>query len=324
MSSVNWDFIKQPRLREIVERALKYVKDLKKQGKTWEDFELHDIKAEWWDVRKLVYEYNIFSIVYKSRSHTFYKFTVPIEEVEKHLNEYKFIEEKEIELSEEEKTTEIPNDFWETIEGYDDIKEIFLASLKAERPVHILLIGPPSVGKSLMLMEIERLKGSVFITGGTSTKAGIRDILIEKRPKYLIIDELDKISSPDDISVLLTLMESERVIVTKYQQHEEIKLRTWVFAGANTTKHLPPELLDRFQKFYLKSYDEDTLKRVITKCLIKREHINEELAKYIAEKVASSSGSVREAIRLARISTTKEDVDRYFSIMKKYRQPSFY
>jgi len=317
---VDWSFLSNPRLRGIVERALQHVKRLEAEGKTWRDFELHDIRADWWDVRKLVYDYEVFEITYKSKSHTFYKFAVPVEEVEKRLNEYKAVEESSIELSEERKVSDIPPDFWETVEGYDDIKEIFLASLRAE-PVHILLVGPPGTAKSLMLMEVERLAGSVFITGGSSTKVGIRDLLLDRKPRILIIDEIDKISNADDISVLLTLMESGRVIVTKHKEHREERMKTWVFAAANTTKRMPPELLDRFQIFYLKPYDSETLKRVIVKCLTRRESIDEELAKYIAEKIVSHNSTVRDAIRLARLARNKEEVDKYLTIIRKYRQP---
>lgn len=320
---VNWDFLNDEKLRSIVERALQHVKNLKAQGKSWEDFELHNIKASWWDVRRLVYEYGIFEITYKSSSHTFYRFAVPLEEVEQRLNDYKVVGVATTILGEEDKVSGVPPDFWETVEGYDDIKEIFLASLKANNPVHILLVGPPGTAKSLMLMEVERLRGSVFITGGTTTKVGIRDILLDKRPRILIIDELDKISSPDDVSVLLTLMESGRVIVAKHKEHKEEKMKTWVFAAANTTRHMPPELLDRFQIFYLRPYDDETLKRVIVKCLTKREKVNEEMAKYIAEKVVNINGTVRDAIRVARLATTKEEVDKYLSIIRKYRQPVF-
>ncbi len=318
---VDWGFLRDQKLRDIVERALQHVKKLREEGKTWEDFELHEIKASWWDMRKLVYDYQLFEITHKSRSHTFYRFTVPIDEVEKKLSEYKLVEgELEI-ISEEEKAQDIPHDFWDTIEGYDDLKEFFIASLRANNPVHILLVGPPGTAKSLILIEVERLSGSVFITGGTTTKVGIRDILVDKRPRILIIDEIDKISSPDDISVLLTLMESQRVIIAKHKEHREVKVKTWVFAAANTTRGLPPELLDRFQIFYLKQYDNDTLRRVIVKCLTKRENISEDIAKYIAEKVISINGTVRDAIRLARISTSRDEVDKYISIIRKYRRP---
>jgi len=49
--------------------------------------------STWWDVRELVYKYKVFDISYKSRSHTFYKFAVPIDEVERRLNEYQLVKE---------------------------------------------------------------------------------------------------------------------------------------------------------------------------------------------------------------------------------------
>jgi Tfp pilus assembly major pilin PilA len=85
---------------------------------------------------------------------------------------------------------------------------------------------------------------------------------------------------------------------------------------------MPPELLDRFQKFYLRLYDDETLKRVIVKCLTMREKVGRDMAEYIADKVVAINGSIRDAIRLARLATTKEDVDKYVSVIKKYRQPA--
>jgi Holliday junction DNA helicase RuvB len=216
---------------------------------------------------------------------------------------------------------EIPPDFWEPIEGYDDIKEVFLASIRADRPVHILLHGPPSSGKSLMLMEVERLKGSVFITAGTTTKIGIRDVLLERRPRFLIIDEIDKVTNPNDLSVLLTLMESGRVVVATHNRREEVKMKTWVFAGCNRLKRLSPELLDRFLKFHLRPYDEETLRRVIVKSLVKREGVEEGLAKHIAEVVVRKGWTVRDAVKIARLSKTKEDVDRIARVIEKYSLP---
>jgi Holliday junction DNA helicase RuvB len=226
-----------------------------------------------------------------------------------------------IEGEAEAEEVEVPPDFWEPIEGYDDIKEVFLASIRADRPVHILLHGPPSSGKSLMLMEVERLRGSVFITAGTATKIGIRDILIERRPRFLIIDEIDKVTNPNDLSVLLTLMESGRVVVATHNRREEVKMKTWVFAGANRLKKLSPELLDRFLKFHLRPYDEETLRRVIVKSLVKREGVEEGLAKYIADVVVREGWTVRDAVRIARLSRTKEDVDRIARVMEKYSAP---
>jgi len=315
---VDWGWLNDPELREAVSKCLRYVKKLKTEGKTWEDFELGDVGVPYHIFRDLMYKYGLFERTYSSSKHKFYKFSIPIEEVEKRLNEVEVIESTGS-LREEEKHAEIPKDFWAPIEGYDDIRDLFLASIKANNPVHILLVGPPATGKSLMLMEVERLAGSIFITAGTVTRVGIRDILLDRKPRYLIIDELDKIKDPDDLSVLLTLMESGRVVVAKHKEYREERLKTWVFAGANTTRSLPQELLDRFAKFYLKPYDKETLKRVIVKTLTTRESVDRDLAEHIAITISESYGSVRDAIRLARLCKSKEEVDKYWSIMRKYQ-----
>lgn len=57
---------------------------------------------------------------------------------------------------------EPPNDLFSIVEGHESIKEMFRLSLASKEPAHILLVSPPSSGKSLLLMELERL-GERFI-----------------------------------------------------------------------------------------------------------------------------------------------------------------
>ncbi|MEM1694343.1 MAG: AAA family ATPase [Ignisphaera sp.] len=316
---MDWSFLEDNRLREIVKRAIEFIKKQQKKGLPgWWWFEAHDIKADWWLLRKLVYDYNVLKIVHKSARGTSYAFEVPIEEVEKKIQEYEELLKREEKPLPTDGKISIPPDFWSSIEGYDDLRELFIASIKSSKPVHILLIGPPGTAKSLMLMEVERLPGAIFVTAGTSTKAGIRDVLLNYRPRFLIIDELDKLTNSDDISVLLTLMESQRVIITKHREYKEEYMKTWVFASANTTRGLPPELLDRFWKVYLKPYDRETLIRVVKSCLKKLEGIHDELAGYIAQRVADMGLSVRDAVRVARVAKTKEEVDKFLNVMVKY------
>lgn len=234
---------------------------------------------------------------------------------------------EEMLYSEEEKALEIPSDFMDIIVGYDDLKRVILMSLKADKPVHILLEGPPGTAKSLILMEIERLRGSYFITAGTATKIGIRDVIFERSsPKppgpriFLIIDEIDKIRNPQDLSILLTWMESGRVIITKHGCHETRYSRGWVFAACNNSSRLPPELLDRFLRFRLKPYDRETFIKIVEDVLVRREGKDKELARYIAKLVADKLGSfsVRDAIKIARLAKDKRDVDMLIETMRKY------
>lgn len=60
----------------------------------------------------------------------------------------------------------------------------------------------------MFLTEIMRQhEDSYFVVGCNTTKAGLVNQLFERRPKYLLIDELEKMSMTDQTS-LLHLMET--------------------------------------------------------------------------------------------------------------------
>lgn len=224
------------------------------------------------------------------------------------------------EMVKEPKTPEIttlPSDLFDIIEGYEDLKKFFLLSLKSDEPVHILLVGVPGTAKTLFMQEIERI-GGYYITMGTASKVGIRDILYDETPKYLIIDEMDKLNNRKDIAALLAWMENGRIIITIHNQKVSKEGKGWVFGACNTTKGLPPELLDRFQIFYLKPYSPEQFKAVVTNYLVKRMGKSQKLATYIAEKVLLYTRSVREAIRIARLANSEQDVDDLIKIIEKY------
>jgi len=280
---------------------------------------------EWYDVNvhpsvlsNLVRK-EILKIVYKSRSYTHYRLNREIKDLlfeceHKPVHEMDYIynnEAKKIYFS-------IPQDLFDCIVGYEDIKEFLKTILRLDDPIHVLFVGPPATAKSLFLMELERIGNSAFITGGGSTKVGIMDILFDMRPKILIIDEIDKIQNPKDLSALLTYMETGRVIRAKHNTYEEIINKGFVFAACNTTKNIPFELLDRFQIFYLREYSREDFILVVIKLLNKNYEIDENLAKYIAEKVFLYSNSIREVMRIGKIVKKKEDVDRLISLFTRY------
>jgi len=241
------------------------------------------------------------------------------EAVKRALEEYEAYERIQEAESGLEESAEVPADLFDVVEGYDDLKEFIKLSLRAEEPVHCLLVGPPGTAKSLILMELERLGGSRFITAGTMTKVGLRDVIYEELPPILIIDELDKLTDQRDVSSLLTWMESGRIIVTKHGMRDERRGRGRVFAACNSLKGLPPELVDRFQVFHIRPYSPEQFVRVVRGYLTKRMKIGEELAAYIAERVREYTVSVREAIRIARLAKSKAEVDRIVDIIRRYK-----
>ena len=92
-----------------------------------------------------------------------------------------------------EETAEIPPDLFDIVIGHDDKKDIILRSIASDRPVPCLLHGSPASAKTLMLEELARLPGSKFVLGSNLSKAGLFEVLFNERPKYLILDELDKV-----------------------------------------------------------------------------------------------------------------------------------
>ena len=85
----------------------------------------------------------------------------------------------------------------------------------SDSAVHILLVGSPASAKTMFLTSLmHHLKGSYFADGANSTKAGMLDYLFETRPRYLLVDEIDKLSAKDQ-TFLLNLMETGIVSQTK-------------------------------------------------------------------------------------------------------------
>lgn len=304
-------------LRVVLEKIVRHEEELLKEFRRdsmlagvrpfWK---LSDVPVEWKHVRKLINS----EIVKKERK---YYILCDRNGVKKQLASAKK-EKKKRKKKAKKALTKLPKDLFDVIEGFDDIKEFIRMVLSADEPVHVLLVGAPGTAKSLFLMEIERL-GAVFITAGSATKVGIRDTLFDELPPILVIDEIEKIESSGDLSSLLTWMENGRVIITKHGLREERRGKGIVFAACNTTRKLPPELLDRFQCFKIKPYTDEQFISVVTMYLIKRMRVKKTLARYIAEGALQHSVSVREAIRLARLAKTKKDIDRVMKIVGKYR-----
>jgi DNA replicative helicase MCM subunit Mcm2 (Cdc46/Mcm family) len=82
---------------------------------------------------------------------------------------------------------------FEEIIGHNDIKRIIVKAIDSNKPVHILLVGSLASAKTMFLTEIMlRFKSSLFVVGRNTTKAGLLNQLFESRPKFLLIDELEK------------------------------------------------------------------------------------------------------------------------------------
>jgi MoxR-like ATPase len=191
---------------------------------------------------------------------------------------------------------------FDDIIGFEDVKQLFEMAIQAEKPVHLLLCGPPASAKSLFMRSLTRLERSYYAVGSSSTKSGIFDYLFEHRPRYFIIDELDKMNKKDQTS-LLNLMESGILSELKHKQQRTTQLKTWVFASSNSTDKLLPPLLTRFRDIHFTPYTEEEFVEIVVNVLDREEGIDRDIAILIADSVFNrlKSANVRECVRIARL-----------------------
>ena len=191
----------------------------------------------------------------------------------------------------------------------DDIKQIIVMALKAQQPVHILLTGEPGCGKTQFLEDIKgHYKDKAFFTiGAHTTKAGMLDYLFEKRPRFLLIDEIEHMPAKDQ-AVLLSLMQSQIISETKYRKTRQTQLKCSVFATSNSTKKMLDPLLSRFVIINVKRYSYEEFKYIAMKVLTEREHLEDETV--IDEVWMKNPGyaNIRDIIKVARLAHNVYDV----------------
>lgn len=301
--------------RRVAERALQL--EAEEEEKRRDDPNAYPwMGFEWFDIPLATQTLNQFVVdgllvtggprgTFKSHSSQTYKLKEPelVRECLQHLSE----------IEEGEEEGEIPDDLFDFILGHDDIKSILLRSINSERPVHILLVGPPATAKSMFLGELGRLPFSRFALGGSTRKGGLEDYLLEFRPRYLIIDEIDKMDMRD-MSILLSLMESGIVARLKKRMREMEKMTTWVFGGANRDDHMWPELKSRFFSIKLKEYSQADFIQIARAVLITREKVEMGVANHIASALAQQTRDVREAIHFGRLCKTVDEVNQLLKL----------
>jgi Holliday junction DNA helicase RuvB len=210
---------------------------------------------------------------------------------------------------------------FDKIVGHNDIKQIFRMALASQKPNHILLVGPPGTSKTMFLEEIlNRYSNRAYFTlGAHSSKAGMVNALFERRPRYLLVDEIEHMPLSDQ-TVLLSLMQSGIISETKIKKTRiSTQLKTWVFATSNGTKKLSDALLSRFMVIELEKYGYEEFKDISVQLLVNDEEVEFDLANTIAEEVYKNfkNPNIRDVIKIGRIARNKNDVLMIVRILMK-------
>ncbi|MDD4985443.1 MAG: MoxR family ATPase [Dehalococcoidales bacterium] len=232
--------------------------------------------------------------VFRSNSYTGYR-----------LNDLgkKLVAGVDAEASNEVPSEPIPADgLFGDIIGHEDVKELLIACLLAEKPVHVLLAGPPALAKTLFLWDIEQAAGekAIWLVGSATSKAGLWDLVAERQPQVLLIDEMDKMNAADT-AALLSMMEGGRLVRAKKGRELDLTNPLRVIAASNRLHMLSPELRSRFAIRQMNPYLRPEYLTVVKGVLVRRENLTPELAEEIANRLDGLSQDVRDAVRVARL-----------------------
>ena len=220
------------------------------------------------------------------------------------------------------KTISVRRCSFENIVGNVDTKLILNKAILSKRPVHVLLVGKPGCAKTMFLTEIMySIKKSYFTVGSNTTKAGLVNQLFEKEPKYLLIDELDKMSGNDQVS-LLHLMETGLISETKVRKTRQLELVSRVFATANNCEKIIEPLVSRFLVLQVPDYTFEEFKEIAI-AKLEKENIDRHLAQIIIEKVWSHSRDIRDAIKVGRLVRNEQEVSLLITMMKRNKTAKY-
>jgi holliday junction DNA helicase RuvB len=213
-----------------------------------------------------------------------------------------------------EKNEEEEDKLFENIYGYDNVKRLFRMALEPNdhATTSILLSGPPASAKTLFLQCLMRLNGSYFIDCSNATKSGLLDYIFDHKPKYLLLDELDKLSTKDQ-TFLLNLMETGIVSEIKYRKTRSMEIKTSVFATSNNVEEIIPPLQSRFFIVRLEPYTYEQFFDITVRLLTSDQYsVDEEIAIATADAVRNTSSTarnIRDCVRVAKIAKSVEDVE---------------
>jgi Cdc6-like AAA superfamily ATPase len=204
---------------------------------------------------------------------------------------------------------------FESVIGYDNIKIILSNLLKSEYPVSILLTGSAGCGKSLFLKEIE-LKfpaESYYIDGSRATKAGIFEVLFKDTKnniKYLLIDELDKMSTRDQESLLTLIQDGKLVQTLKTSVRSKNYDFLSVIGASNQKESILYPLLSRFYVIHIKEYTHSEFMSIALHILTQKYGVDYVLAIYIIDKVWDDlkKANVRDCENIAKLANNSREM----------------
>jgi replication-associated recombination protein RarA len=209
--------------------------------------------------------------------------------------------------------------------GYGDIKLLLYKMITSKYTNSVLLTGPPASSKTVFILELfDHFKNrAYFVDGTTASGMGIIDYLFDHTDlKFLLIDEIDKLNKKDQ-KVLLNVMETGILSEVKAKSKSSKSARQThmhlsIYATSNDTSNILTPLLSRFIKLNLPEYDLEIFTEICQKLLSRKYDKDHETMQAIVRYVWEHTRDVREAIAIAKIVDTSNEVNSIASTLRRY------
>lgn len=216
----------------------------------------------------------------------------------------------------EEELTE--KGIFDDVIGHDGAKFILRRAMSTDGIVNVLMVGPPGSAKTVFLMCINKLDKSAYISGKPTSGPGFMDKMFDETPRFMAIDELDKMDKKDQ-DILSEYTETGILVETKgNNKKRKMRTNTKTFAAANDVNKIRDHINNRFTDIHFDPYTYDEFIEVCEHILPRNEGKTVDEARKIAEAVwdFDGFGNVRKAIQAARLS--KGDPDKVIRALEEY------
>jgi len=215
-------------------------------------------------------------------------------------------------------------DLFNDIIGYADIKKLILRCIQSSdrEPVHVVLDGPPASAKSMFLLQMQKkLEDTYYVDCTNASGPGMVEYLFKNDVKYLLLDEVEKMSKSDQ-NVLLNVMETGVLTSTKVKKTATKEMNLSIYATTNDIDGISKPFRSRFTELSLPGYNFDEFCEIAVKLTEQRDGHDREIAMKIADTVWNklNSRDVRDIIQISKLTMSIDDVDFLANTLQKYKR----